>query len=183
MRRGRGLDFGFKHFIKFICVSYKPEFFNQFLNKILDFFLFYNCKFDYFFSGSNSPNFQYHKIEFFKVIPVVPRRCIKFLEVNNGWANIQQNLVFCGVIFTCFPCHPCHVAKNLGGCTLGMFDNCCQRFTWVFVGKMLNRSKKLNAVSTKNTVAIFFPHLPFAPFVGLAYQGKHIVFRFTSGCP
>jgi len=48
---------------------------------------------------------------------------------------------------------------------------------------MLNRSKKLNAVSTKNTVANFFSRLPFAPFVGLAYQeGKHIVFRFIIEC-
>jgi hypothetical protein len=43
---------------------------------------------------------------------------------------------------------------------------------------MLNWPKKVNAVSTKTTAAIFSPSLPFASFVGLAYKGKDIVFRF-----
>jgi hypothetical protein len=35
------VGFGFKHFIKFICVPHKPEFLVNFFNKILDFFSFF----------------------------------------------------------------------------------------------------------------------------------------------
>jgi hypothetical protein len=38
--------------------------------------------------------------------------------------------------------------------------------------------KEIKCSNTKSTAAIFFPNLPFALFVGLAYKGKDIVFRF-----
>jgi len=65
VRKG-GLDFGFKHFIKFICVSYKPEFFNQFLNKILDFFCFTIVNLTTFFLGAIHQNFNITKLNFLK---------------------------------------------------------------------------------------------------------------------
>jgi hypothetical protein len=55
----RWMDFGFKHFIKFICVPYKPDFLGQFLNKILDFYYFLTIvKLTTFFGGEQFTKFS-----------------------------------------------------------------------------------------------------------------------------